>query len=60
MGQPHPLVTPGRPRSSLQMLAVSPDTAVLCASIGTTLAHRSGASGPFTGSRNPRTRRNGA
>jgi DNA repair protein RecO (recombination protein O) len=32
------------------MLAMSPDMAALCASIGTALAHRSGASGPFTGS----------
>src|SRR5690606_19768007 len=32
------------------MLAMSPDMAALCASIGTTLAHRSGAADPFTGS----------
>jgi len=32
------------------MLAMSPDMAALCASIGTPLAHRSGASGPFAGS----------
>jgi len=32
------------------MLAMSPDMAALCASIGTALAHRSGASDAFTGS----------
>src|SRR5690606_19409018 len=49
-GHSRPLAAPGRPRSSLRMLAMSPDMAALCASIGTTSAPRSVAPGQTQGS----------